>query len=316
MSDEPEVIEQPPAPEISDAEYPVPQEILEWEAENVLGAGCAALEPERHTRTAPFRTPRVGELDVIVELLDPVAGLDHAKRRRRRHTQPTIVPAADWHVTAREQSLPHTAVGLADAPRPVLEVRRRRTRSRVACTLGSCVRVAPRRGEDDLIVAGAFTWAADSTRTGANRMAGKQLTKHFHSREFDCRDGTPTPSPRLRRPHATSARPTSSHCATSTGRSTSTAATGPPNTTRGSAAPRTASTSTRCTTATTRPPTSPARAAPRVTGTRTLNWIRQNKRNGQRRPRPLQHVRARRPPRLPRRLELWTDPYRPTTGGP
>jgi hypothetical protein len=34
MSDEPEVIEQPPAPEISDAVYPVPQEILAWEEEN------------------------------------------------------------------------------------------------------------------------------------------------------------------------------------------------------------------------------------------------------------------------------------------
>ena len=32
--DEPEIIEQPPAPEISEAEYPVPQEILDWEAEH------------------------------------------------------------------------------------------------------------------------------------------------------------------------------------------------------------------------------------------------------------------------------------------
>lgn len=31
MIEEPEVIIHPPAPEISDAEYPVPQEVLDWE---------------------------------------------------------------------------------------------------------------------------------------------------------------------------------------------------------------------------------------------------------------------------------------------
>jgi hypothetical protein len=31
----PEVIEQPPATEISEVEYPVPQEILTWEAEHL-----------------------------------------------------------------------------------------------------------------------------------------------------------------------------------------------------------------------------------------------------------------------------------------
>jgi hypothetical protein len=37
MSDElePYVIKFPSAPEISDKEYPVPQEILDWEAENI-----------------------------------------------------------------------------------------------------------------------------------------------------------------------------------------------------------------------------------------------------------------------------------------
>jgi len=31
----PIVIEQPPAPEISDAEYPVPEELLLWESEHI-----------------------------------------------------------------------------------------------------------------------------------------------------------------------------------------------------------------------------------------------------------------------------------------
>ena len=99
-------------------------------------------------------------------------------------------------------------------------------------------------------------------------MPGQQLTKHFHSREFDCRDGTQVPErdyhglTYLCRTYLEPLRKKYGPVHINSGYRTAAY-----NRKIGGASPS-AITSTRSTTATTRPPTSPAPRARRATGTR------------------------------------------------